>query len=160
MKRAVRFLVLLLTIGIGIAGVMLPLRQQEQDPEQVVITRTEFVKTDAATPPSDGPWVGRELPDNWSQTNPGQSGYGWYRATFSLAAVPTEAGAAYRPTASTTYQMYVNGADSGSSGGMVGPITRSMGVPRLDPIAPQFLRPGVNELLVRLRVASWVAPWP
>ena len=46
-------------------------------------------------------------------------------------------------------------ADIGSSGGMVGPITRSTGVPRLDPIAPQFLRPGVNELLVRLRVAPW-----
>ncbi|MBC7572791.1 MAG: hypothetical protein H7244_00475 [Herminiimonas sp.] len=87
MKPAVWFLVLL-AIGMGTGGAMLQLRQPEQELEleQVVITRTEFVKTDAATPPNHGPWVRRELLDNWSQTNPGQSSHGWYRVTFSLAA--------------------------------------------------------------------------
>ncbi len=114
----------------------------------------DFVKSDDPAPPADtAPWVRRSLPDNWRQTNPGLSGYGWYRARFVLREAPSQPWAAYLPTVGTTYQMHLNGVDIGTGGGITGPIARTLGVPRLDPIAPQLLRPGENRLLVRLRVA-------
>jgi signal transduction histidine kinase len=154
-KAAARLLVLLLAIGLGIGGLVL----QGQPPGQLAgvltLADVEFVKSDAPDPPADSAsWVKRALPDNWRKTNPGLSGYGWYRATFRLADAPKEPWAVYLPTVGTTYQLFLNGADVGTGGGMTGPITRGLGVPRLDPIAPQVLRSGDNQLLLHLRVGT------
>lgn len=141
-------------MALVIAGVALQLRQPEPGGELVVISETEFIKSDEPAPPPDGgQWLQRTLPDNWRKSNPGLSGYGWYRASFFLPQAPADPWAAYLPTVGTTYQMFLNGVDVGTSGGMTGQITRSLGVPQLDPIAPQLLLLGQNELFVRLRVA-------
>lgn len=154
MTAALRFVVLLLAAGLAISGIVLQLREPQPARDLVAITSMEFIKSDDPAPPADSaPWVRRSLPDNWRQTNPGLSGYGWYRARFVLAQAPGQPWAAYLPTVGTTYQMHLNGVDLGTGGGITGPIARSLGVPRLDPIAPQLLRPGENLLLVRLRVA-------
>lgn len=153
MTGAFRFLVLLLAIAFGAAGVVLQLQDQERSPELVTIKTAEFIKSDEAAPPRNAQWVPATLPDNWRKTNPGQSGYGWYRATFFVPQAPADPWAAYLPTVGTTYQLYLNGVDIGTSGGMSGAIARSMGVPRLDAIAPQLMLPGSNELYLRLRVA-------
>lgn len=130
------------------------LREPEPARDLVVITSIDFIKSDDPAPPADtAPWVRRSLADNWRQTNPGLSGHGWYRARFIVRGPPAQAWAAYRPTVGTAYQMHLNGVDVGGGSGIIGPIARSLGVPRLDPIAPQLLRPGENLLLVRLRVA-------
>lgn len=154
MIGVLRFLVLLLVIAFGIAGVMLQSQEQERSPDVVTITAAEFIKSDEAAPPRNVRWVPRTLPDNWRKTNPGESGYGWYRATFFVPQAPADAWAAYLPTVATTYQLYLNGVDIGTNGGMTGAIVRSMGVPRLDSIAPQLILPGSNELYLRLRVAQ------
>ncbi len=155
MTAALRFLVLLLAAGLAISGFVLQLREPEPARDLVAITGMDFIKSDAPAPPADSePWVRRGLPDNWRKSNPGLSGYGWYRASFVLREAPSQAWAVYLPTVGTTYQMQLNGVEIGTGGGITGPITRSLGVPRFDPIAPQLLRPGENRLLVRLRVAS------
>lgn len=150
---ALRFLVLLLALASAVAGVVMQFQEQERSPELVTITAAEFIKSDEAAPPRNAQWVPRVLPDNWRTTNPGQSGYGWYRATFFVPQAPADSWAAYLPTVGTTYQLYVNGINVGTSGGMTGAIERSMGVPRLDAVAPQLVQPGSNELYLRLRVA-------
>ena len=55
---------------------------------------------------------------------------------------------------STTYQLFVNGIEVGSGGGMSGEIRRLAGRPQFDPVAAHILHAGRNELLLRLRVAS------
>jgi signal transduction histidine kinase len=119
------------------------------------ITHTRFVKSDAPAPPAQdaASWLERALPDNWLRTNPGLDGYGWYRARFRLDTAPADPWGVYLPSVSTTYQLYINGIDIGTSGGMSGDFQRAVGQPQFDPIPPQVLRAGDNELLLRLRVA-------
>ena len=153
MTGALRLAVLLLVMVCGAAGIALQFQEHPRAPELVTISSAKFIKSDEAAPPRNAQWVPVNLPDNWSVTHPGQSGYGWYVATFNIPQAPADAWAVYLPTVSTTYQLYLNGVDAGTGGGMTGAIERSMGVPRLDVIAPQLLLAGSNVLYLRLRVA-------
>lgn len=154
MNRLARGLLLLVVLALGAAAALLQLAQwQPEAPELVEIRQAAFLKSDAPDPPpASAPWVQRDLPDNWNRSNPGQSGYGWYRAEFALPHAPDAAWAAYLPTVATTHQLVINGVVVGG-GPMTGAFTRSFGRPQFNAIAPQLLRAGPNELLVRLRVA-------
>ncbi|MBC7380103.1 MAG: hypothetical protein H7346_22060 [Burkholderiaceae bacterium] len=153
MTGVLRIALLLLVIACGGAAATPQFQEQPPAAQLVTITSAEFIKSDEAAPPRNARWTPVSLPDNWTVTHPGESGYGWYVATFNVPQAPADAWAAYLPTVSTTYQMYLNGVDVGTGGGMTGAIERSMGVPRLDVIAPQLLLPGSNVLHLRLRVA-------
>jgi signal transduction histidine kinase len=153
-KGAARFLVLLLAIALVGAGLFLQWQRPPPGRDSLVLRDALFVKSEVpAPPPADAPWVRQTLPDNWRSSNPGLSGYGWYRLTFVLPEQPREQWAVYLPTVGTTYQLALNGIEIGTGGGMTGAITRSLGVPRLDPIAATLLRAGENRLDLRLRVA-------
>ncbi|MFC5495926.1 sensor histidine kinase [Caenimonas terrae] len=153
MKRAAQFLVLLLGVALVLALVR-PHPHQQPEPGTLVVGSAVFLKSDEATPPADGaPWVPRSLPDNWRTSNPGLSGYGWYRSSFLLPQAPATPWAAYLPIVGTTYQLLVNGVEVGNGGGMSGTVVRNMGVPRLDPIEAHLLHAGENRLELRLRVA-------
>jgi signal transduction histidine kinase len=152
-NRLLRRLSLTLVVGLALAAALLLFTTPQAPHGLVRVSQMAFLKSDAPAPPGpDAAWVARSLPDNWLRTNPGQSGYGWYKATFDLPEVPLEAWAAYLPTVATTHRLLVNGVDVGG-GPMTGPHHRSLGTPQFDTIAPQLLRPGSNELMVRLRVA-------
>jgi signal transduction histidine kinase len=120
------------------------------------ITAARFIKTDeeVAPPSTDPRWKPVELPDNWQKSNPGEHGYGWYAASFQVAVQPVHSWGVYLPSIGTSYQIFINGIEAGTSGGMRGRFRRTMGVPQFDPIAPQIIVPGDNALLLRLRVAS------
>ncbi|RYF15066.1 MAG: hypothetical protein EOO30_16015 [Comamonadaceae bacterium] len=153
MNRLVRGLVLALLVGGALAGAFFTFAPTRVEGPVVEITALDFLKSDDPAPPAaDAAWVGRTLPDNWRRSNPGQSGYGWYRATFRLAQAPGEAWAAYLPTVATTHQLSINGTDVGG-GAMTGPYSRALGKPQFNAIAAHLLRAGDNELLLRLRVA-------
>ncbi|CAN5575629.1 sensor histidine kinase [soil metagenome] len=153
MTGALRLAILLLVMACGAAGITLQFFARPHAPEVVTINSARFIKSDEAAPPRNAQWAPVDLPDNWGINHPGQSGYGWYVATFNIPQAPADAWAVYLPTVSTTYQLYINGVDAGTGGGMTGAIERSMGVPRLDVIAPQLLLAGGNVLYLRLRVA-------
>ena len=156
MRGVARLLLSLLAIALVVTSLLLQWQGQRQRAAQgmLVVTETGFIKSDDPSPPPDSAsWIRRTLPDNWRTTNPGLSGYGWYRVAFVLAQPPAEPWAVYLPTVASTYELFLNGVAIGSSGGMTGPIARSMGVPRLDPIAPQLLHAGENRIELRLRVA-------
>ncbi|HEX7889240.1 MAG TPA: ATP-binding protein [Ramlibacter sp.] len=153
MSRLAGALLLLLVLVLGGAAALLQLGAPPAEAHLVDITQAAFLKSDAPQPPAaDAPWTVRSLPDNWNRSNPGQSGYGWYRAVFELPQAPTEAWAAYLPTVATTHQLVINGVTVGG-GPMTGIFVRSFGRPQLNAIAPQLLHAGRNELLLRLRVA-------
>ncbi|MGB6054595.1 MAG: ATP-binding protein, partial [Burkholderiaceae bacterium] len=128
---------------------------QPLPPGVLVLDTASFVKSDAPAPPDTGPlWVPRTLPDDWRRNLPGQHGYGWYRLTFELDTAPADSWGVYLSRVSTTYQLFVNGIEVGSGGGMSGEIRRLAGRPQFDLVPPHILQPGRNELLLRLRVAS------
>nr|WP_279343776.1 ATP-binding protein [Variovorax terrae] len=142
-------------VALGLALLAWSLQPRGEAAGTLTIRQAQFVKTDAPAPPAEdaADWVERALPDNWQRTNPGLHGYGWYRLRFRLASAPADAWGAYLPSVSTSYQLYLNGIDVGTSGGMSGEIQRAGGKPHFAPLPPQVLHAGDNELLLRLRVA-------
>ena len=153
MSAGIRRLLLAVLLALLAVAALLLLTRPPQAEGVLTLTEARFVKSDSPQPPepSDA-WLPRALPDNWNRSNPGQSGYGWYRAEFDLPQAPTEAWAAYLPTVATTHRLFINGTELGG-GPMTGAYARTLGKPLLDAIAPQLLHAGRNELLLRLRVA-------
>ena len=46
-----------------------------------------FIQSTApGMPDASAAWQPQVLPDSWRESRPGEHGYGWYRATFSLDA--------------------------------------------------------------------------
>ncbi|MCG2593542.1 ATP-binding protein [Ramlibacter sp. XY19] len=153
MKRLALRLALALVLGFALNAVLYHFMRDAAEGPVIELTQLRFIKSDDPAPPGEGaPWVLRALPDNWHKTNPGQSGYGWYRGSFTLEEAPVETWAAYLPTVATMHHVFLNGVDIGGAD-MSGPMRRTLGRPILEPIAPQLLLKGRNELLVRLRVA-------
>jgi signal transduction histidine kinase len=151
--RWLRWLLLALALGLALAAALLQFLHPERAATLIELTQAGFVKSDDPSPPGAGArWLRRSLPDDWNRSNPGQSGFGWYRLAFTLPQAPVAAWAAYLPTAATTHQLFVNGVDVGG-GAMSGAFQRSLGRPHMHGIAPHLLHAGSNELLVRLRVA-------
>lgn len=146
---------LALAAGLGPA-VAQPVTDAGAMPEVIRISTVRFIKSDedAAPASADPRWRQVALPDNWQKSNPGQSGYGWYEARFDAGTQPLQAWSAYLPSVGTSYQLFINGVETGGSGGMQGQFQRLMGMPQLDAIAPQLLVPAGNRLLLRLRVAT------
>jgi hypothetical protein len=76
-----------------VPAALLLVMRDSADGKVIELTGMHFIKTDDPVPPGAGaPWVQRALPDNWNRTNPGQSGFGWYRAQLRAGAVPVESG--------------------------------------------------------------------
>ncbi|WP_427912956.1 sensor histidine kinase [Ramlibacter sp. MMS24-I3-19] len=146
-------MLLTLLMGAIVAAALVQLTRPKPPLGVIEITQAGFIKSD--DPRAPGPqaeWVTRTLPDSWSVSNPGQSGYGWYRMLLVLPDAPVEEWGAYLPTVSTTHHLFINGVDVGG-GAMSGPFQRTMGTPQINLIPPSLLNAGRNEILLRLRVA-------
>lgn len=153
MNRLVRRLLLTLLLGAIVAAALVQLTSQQLPPGVTQIRVASFIKSDEPAPPdARAGWVPRSLPDNWAHSNPGQSGYGWYRAQLVLPQAPVDEWAAYLPTVSSTYRLFINGVDVGG-GEMTGPYRRTGGTPQFNRIPPHLLQSGANEVLLWLRVA-------
>jgi signal transduction histidine kinase len=150
-NQLLRRLLTTLVLVLGVTAALLQFTRPEVAGHAIDVTTMEFVKSDAPEPPATG-WVARQLPDNWQRSNPGQSGYGWYRARVILPEAPAQSWAAFLPTVSSSYRLFVNGIDVGG-GAMTGPLVRTMGKPQVSGIPASVLHAGSNDLLLRLRVA-------
>lgn len=153
MSRLVGRLLLTLLVGAIVAAALVQLTRPRPPDGAIEITQASFIKSD--DPVAPGPqagWVQRTLPDGWSISNPGQSGYGWYRMVLELSDAPREEWGVYLPTVSTTHRLFINGVDVGG-GAMDGPYQRTLGTPQINLVPPHLLKAGRNEVLLRLRVA-------
>ncbi len=113
-----------------------------------------FIQSDAPDLPDDAAaWQAQPLPDSWRLSRPGQAGYGWYRASFTLPAPPDGMHAVYISLVSSAYALYINGVQVADSGGMSGNVGRSAGFPQWITVPAQVLAAGPNTLALRLRVA-------
>ena len=105
----------------------------------------------AQSPPVDG-WTPVSLPDSWSARWPAFDGVVWYRLRWSEAADPP----ALRPLGllieyvNMAGAVYLNGSLIGGDTQLVEPLSRSWNMPRYWMLDAPLLRPGPNELLVRV----------
>lgn len=115
-----------------------------------------LAQADAGLPgPGGGPpstWTPVNLPHDWSDSFAGHSGIAWYRVAFDLPAGADDAGllGIYLERACTNAEVFLNGEQVGGSGLMTGHVTRNCYYPQLAALPRAVLRPGVNELLIRL----------
>ena len=103
------------------------------------------------SPPVDG-WTPVSLPDSWSTRWPAFDGIVWYRLRWSEAADAPE----LRPLGllieyvNMAGAVYLNGSLIGGDTQLVEPLSRSWNLPRYWMLDAPLLRPGPNELLVRV----------
>lgn len=98
-------------------------------------------------------WTPVSLPHDWDDTFPGYSGIVWYRLKLDLPARSNEESGllgVYLQRACTNAQIYLNGEQIGGAGLMTGNVTRNCYYPQLASIPRAVLRPGGNELRIRL----------
>jgi len=137
---------LALALVAGAAGC----RGPEGPAYQQLSDATRLLETYEAPPPDDDPhWLPRPLPDLWSVRQRAQSIDGWYRLepTVDAADLNTPL-AVYLPSFSGRVTVYWNRVRLGDSG--AGDIPH-VGGPLLLEIPRPLLRPGPNELHVRLQ---------
>jgi len=110
----------------------------------------DFVFSDSTQPP-DGtaPWQRQALPDDWRQTRPAASGYGWYRFQVTAENIST-VHALYVPRAGDQAEVFVNRVLAGRTGGPDDPLVRTWKRPQLFTVTPADLRPGENVIHIRL----------
>jgi signal transduction histidine kinase len=124
--------------------------------EPSVITQAEILLgVDSAVPPPDSAaWQPISLPDIWTQSRAGVSGFAWYRLLVDLPEQPQGRQALYFARLRTVGAAFVNGHEVGQYGefGVAVPGAR----PQLFDFSPALLQAGRNTLHVRL----WVGPAP
>lgn len=116
----------------------------------VTITRAEAVRADwNATAPPDTGWVPVALQDNWDQRWPDHDGVVWYRVRWQQADAhaPTGLLIDYICMAGA---VYVNGSLVGRDRSLAEPLSRAWIAPQYYLLDAPLLKPGENELLVRV----------
>ncbi|MBB3177465.1 hypothetical protein FHW64_001867 [Variovorax sp. Sphag1AA] len=112
---------------------------------------------DATSPPAEG-WTPVTLPDSWTARWPGFDGVVWYRLRWNEPAdiVPPRPTGLMIEYINMAGAVYLNGSLIGGDSGLVEPLSRSWNLPRYWTLDAPLLRPGANELLVRV---SGLAPY-
>lgn len=116
----------------------------------VTISRAEAVRADwNATAPPDTGWVQVALQDNWDQRWPDHDGVVWYRVRWQQADAhaPTGLLIDYICMAGA---VYVNGSLVGRDRSLAEPLSRAWIAPQYYLLDAPLLKPGQNELLVRV----------
>jgi len=124
----------------------------------VTISSAEFLLGDAPVPPAESAaWKDVALPDDWSVSRPGVSGYAWYRLRFDAPREPDRTVAVFIPWLRTAGAIYVNGKFV-SQTGEIGSWHPSR--PWMFSIPSALLNDSGNRLEVRLWVGGRGLFWP
>ncbi|BEP37616.1 7TM diverse intracellular signaling domain-containing protein [Variovorax sp. V59] len=111
------------------------------------------------TPPAEG-WTAVTLPDAWAGRWPAHDGVVWYRLRWNepaTAGAPAPRGLAM-DYLSMAGAIYLNGALLARDPQLEEPLSRSWNHPRHWLLSAPLLRPGPNELLVRVSGLAAYAP--
>jgi signal transduction histidine kinase len=114
----------------------------------VTLTHAEAVSAgwDSPAPPVSG-WIPVDLPDSWKDHFPQHEGVVWYRLHWQAEpGKPVALMLRYRVAAA----IYANGSLVGRDPSLVEPLSRSFIAPKYFLLDAPLLRPGDNELLVRV----------
>ena len=114
-----------------------------------------FVASDEASPPAESAaWTVQRLPDDWLDTRPGKTGFGWYRFTTTVAAPGNRDYGFYLTASLSNAQLFVNGAFAGQSGDLLGEPPRRWEAEQLFAVPHALLREGGNVFDLRIHVPA------
>jgi signal transduction histidine kinase len=115
-------------------------------------TVARFVMSEAEPPPEADAagWQTRQLPDNWSTSQPGIGGNGWYRFSIALEETPDDLWAVHLLRLRMNAAVFVNGVFVGDGGRFVEPLSRNWNRPLYFPLPAGLLRQGANLVDVRV----------
>ncbi|MDO8420353.1 MAG: ATP-binding protein [Rubrivivax sp.] len=102
--------------------------------------------------PADAPALAVTLPDEWARTRPGFDGTLWYRVRFDAAAAgePGDLLALYIAHVCSSFEVHLNGRLLHGGGRMTEPLAHHCQHPQLVGLPPVLVRPGLNELDIRV----------
>lgn len=150
MRIVVRFLLYFLLNQTGLAWAIVSTESDVQS-----LASAEFTLDGSELPPQNSTeWRRLSLPDNWNISRPGQGGFGWYRLAFNVQSASLEVQSIYIRKLSMNASFFVNGQFLASGGSFEEPVARHWNRPLYFPIPPALLKPGLNQLQVRL----WAYP--
>ncbi len=139
---------LLFALALVVASVF-PAVAVAESADVQTLTQATFVRSDAATPPSDAGEI-LTLPDTWDLRRPGVAGYAWYVVDWPLAAVPDELRAIYLTATTLPTQVFVNGVSVGLTGSLTGRRPRTWEQSELFEVPTDLLHTGTNRIALRV----------
>lgn len=123
----------------------------------------EFVQSTSQSPPVSAQWSRVALPDSWRKVGRKSRDYGWYRLRFSFDAPgsadqPIPPQAIYISRITNNIEVFLNGGSFAVSGRMGADPEESWNVAQFYAIPSSLLKPGSNELLIRLHPDEYARP--
>lgn len=130
-------------------GAVLPALAADEVESRIAL-RAEAAPADWASPaPPTAGWTPVELPDLWTKRWPGHEGVAWYRLKWDEPPAPAARGLRIDYT-SLAAAVYVNGHEIWRDPRLAEPLSRSWNLPRYWRLDAPLLRPGENEIWVRV----------
>jgi signal transduction histidine kinase len=127
-----------------------PAGAQATSPDVTELSQADFAFTgDSRLPDGSIVWESVALPDSWRKLPRDRDRLGWYRLRFDRAAGAQTPQAIYIPRITNNIALYVNGALLGVSGDLE-KRELSWNLAQLFVVPPAMLKPGRNEILIRL----------
>jgi len=102
-------------------------------------------------PNDNAVWKHCSLPDNWDESHPNYSGYGWYRITIPGQAVSANKSLGILlSSVCMNAEVYANGILFGSGGRMIEPVTRNWNHALYFSLTPYLIPNESNEILIHV----------
>ena len=114
--------------------------------DSIEAVRADWNSTQA---PAQG-WSAVQLPDGWTGRWPGHDGVVWYRLRWREAQARPGPRALRITDLNMAGAIYLNGSEIARDAHLAEPLSRSWNLPRYWLLDAPLLRPGANELLVRV----------
>ncbi len=147
-----------LALTIALLGTAWTLWLHQIRPDEGVIRLVEarFVSSDQHEPPPfASPGSHRPLPDDW-RGHPEHTDTGWYLAELNLEVAPNRLWSIYIPALEMTPGIFINGTLIGGDPAPKQPLDRYWNRPILFSIPNGLLRPGSNQIAIRLEAnGAW-----
>ena len=116
----------------------------------IAFNDAEFTQVDSVALPPDTTWQRVVLPDSWTASRRPRNIYGWYRLRFDYHLRQAGQIALYIPRITNNVEIFLNGSSFAVSG-RLGPVPdAAWNRAQYFLVPPSLLRPGNNELLIRL----------
>lgn len=97
-------------------------------------------------------WKLQSLPDDW-YINQHATDQIWYRSRFSIDQIDNQIWAVYLPAVTHNAAVFINGIWVGQGGGFDDPVSRHHNEPLLFSFSPEMLRPGNNQIDLRVKTS-------
>ena len=148
-----------LALALPAMFIVLPALAQAGMPDELPVvefSRARFAHIPSQAPRSSPPpppaadWQEIDLPDSWRKAGRARANHGWYRLTFIIDPPRSHLRAVYIPRITNNVELYLNGASFAVSGRLGDDPELSWNHAQYFPLPAGLLRPGGNELMIRL----------